>query len=96
MPARPDGELVFDWAVVEQVRPEIDNPAEHWPQTMAGIAAPTLVIGGGATSFVPQEHVAELATTLSQATMVTIDAGHEVHAGRPREFLAELRAFLDD
>src|SRR3954469_16696489 len=40
-PARPEGDLDFDWAVVEQIRPEIDEPAAHWPDTLARVATPT-------------------------------------------------------
>jgi pimeloyl-ACP methyl ester carboxylesterase len=94
-PARPAGPLPFDWAVVEQVRPEIDAPDPRWPQIMAAIEAPTLVIGGGASSFLPQEHVEELATTVAHGTRVTIDAGHLVHATRPDAFLAAVTAFLN-
>lgn len=94
-PARPAGPLLFDWAVVEQIRPEIDEPDPRWPQVMAAIHVPALVIGGGTSSFLSQEDVAELATTVADGTRVTIDAGHLVHATKPAEFLAELKAFLD-
>ena len=94
-PPRPDGALSFDWAVVEQVRPEIDSPDPHWPGTMAAIDVPTLVIGGGATSFVPQAHIAELAATIPGTASVTVDAGHLIHTGQPAPFLAQVVAFLD-
>jgi len=94
-PARPAGPLPFDWAVVEQIRPEIDQPDSRWPQVMAAIEVPTLVIGGGASSFLPQEHVEELAKTVAHGTRVTIDAGHLIHATKPDAFLAALTAFLN-
>jgi pimeloyl-ACP methyl ester carboxylesterase len=94
-PARPAEALAFDWAVVEQVRPEIDDPDPGWPDVMAAIEMPSLLIGGGPSSFLPQEHVAELARAVANGTCVTINAGHLVHAARPAEFLAELRNFLD-
>lgn len=92
---RPAGELDFDWAVVEQVRPEIDAPASHWPLTLARIEVPTLVIGGGAPSFVPQEDVAELAEILTDARLTTITAGHAVHTAKPEEFTNVVVDFLD-
>lgn len=95
MPDRPDGDLPFDWRIVEQVRPQIDNPDPNWGAIVARIAAPTLLIAGGASSHVPQEHVAELADRLADARRTTIAAGHLVHASRPAEYLAELVAFLD-
>lgn len=94
-PARPVGLLSFDWAVVEQVRSEIDQPDSRWPRVMAAIHVPTLVIGGGTSSFLPQQHVEELAKTVAHGTRVTIDAGHLVHATKPDAFLAELTTFLN-
>jgi pimeloyl-ACP methyl ester carboxylesterase len=94
-PARPPGPLSFDWAVVEQVRPEIDEPDSRWPQVMAAVHVPTLVVGGGTNSFLPQEHVEELAKTVAHGTRVIIDAGHLVHATKPGAFMAELTTFLN-
>jgi pimeloyl-ACP methyl ester carboxylesterase len=94
-PARPEGQLRFDWAVVEQVRPEIDDPDPLWGDIVSGIQAPTLVIAGGSGSFVPQRHVAELVERLPDARLVTIEAGHHVHANRPEEFIQQLRTFLN-
>ena len=94
-PARPAGPLPFDWAVVDQIRPQIDEPDPRWPQIMAAIDVPVLVIGGGPGSFVPPEHVEELARTVAHGTRVTIDAGHLVHAAKPGAFLAALTTFLN-
>src|SRR3954471_25063232 len=94
-PPRPDGVLEFDWKVVEQVRPEIDDPGPHWPDVVARIATPALVIAGGPSSHVPQDHVAELVRTVPDGRVVTIDAGHLVHETRPDEFVRHLMGFLD-
>ena len=94
-PPRPEGTLPFDWRVVEQVRPEIDDPDPGWRDVVARIAAPALVIGGGPSSSVPQAHVAELVRTVPDGRLVTVDAGHLVHATRPDEFTHHLMAFLD-
>jgi pimeloyl-ACP methyl ester carboxylesterase len=94
-PPRPPGVLPFDWRVVEQVRPEIDEPDPPWRGVMAEISAPTLVIAGGPTSPVPQEHIAELVHVLREGRLVTVDAGHLVHETRPEEFTRHLRTFLD-
>jgi pimeloyl-ACP methyl ester carboxylesterase len=95
-PARPEGELDFDWAVVEQIRPEIDEPAAHWPETFGRVSPPTLAISGGPGSFLPREHVAELVALVERGRHQPIDAGHEIHASRPEEFLRAVRVFLDD
>ncbi|WP_433825993.1 alpha/beta fold hydrolase [Actinoplanes sp. CA-015351] len=95
LPARPDGELPFDWRMVEQVRPQIDEPDPAWPAIFDAITAPTLVLAGGASSPVPQQHVAELAARLADARLVTIEAGHLVHETEPAAFLATVTEFLD-
>jgi esterase len=94
-PERPPGDLPFDWRMVEQVRPEIDDPDPRWGDVAAAIPAPTLVIAGGPSSPVPQEHVAELVRLLPDGRLVTVDSGHLVHDTKPDEFLHHLRAFLD-
>ncbi len=94
-PPRPDGDLGFDWAVVEQVRPEIDTPDPAWPAVAARVAAPVLVVAGGPESFVTAEHVAELVATLPDGRSTTLGTGHEVHRAKPAEFAAAVRGFLD-
>lgn len=94
-PARPASELDFDWAVVEQVRPEIDDPAPHWSDTFARIALPTLAISGGPQSFVSPQHVAQVAAKIPQGSHVTVDAGHAIHTSEPEQFLRLVHTFLD-
>lgn len=95
VPPRPPGALSFDWRVVAQVRPEIDDPDPGWGDVVAGISAPTLVIAGGPSSPVPQDDVAELVSILPDGRLVTVDAGHLVHARQPDEFTRHLVTFLD-
>src|SRR4051812_37227577 len=94
-PERPEGPLAFDWAVVEQVRPEIDDPDPQWSDIVSRVRAPTLAIGGGSQSFVPHEHVAELVGRLQDGRLATIESGHLVHQSRPDEFIDLLLDFLD-
>ena len=94
-PSRPEGVLPFDWRLVEQVRPEIDDPDPQWGQTFSKIAAPTLVIAGGTSSPVPKQHIVELTDTIAEGRHVTIDAGHLVHASKPHQFTRCLLEFLD-
>lgn len=94
LPDRPEGDLPFDWHLVEQVRPEIDDPDPGWADIVARIMAPTLLIGGGAASPIPQQQLAELADRLADARLVTIAAGHLVHETAPDDYLNLLLAFL--
>lgn len=93
-PERPDGDLAFDWEAVLQVRAQIDEPDPAWPQVVAGVTAPTLVVWGGPSSPMPAEHVAEMAQTVADGRLLRIDAGHLVHARQPVVFTAAVRGFL--
>ncbi|MER5177432.1 alpha/beta hydrolase [Streptomyces sp. NPDC002896] len=91
---RPDGDLAFDWAMVLQTDEQRNTPDPVWWEHMGRITMPTLLIGGGATSLIPQDHIAVLADLLLDARLITIDAGHLVHETRPKEFLVAVEAFL--
>lgn len=91
---RPNGPLDFDWRVIEQVRPEIDDPAPDWPDVARRVLVPTLVLAGGATSPMPQDRVRELAATLPRGRLETIEAGHFIHETRPEAFLTAVMEFL--
>jgi pimeloyl-ACP methyl ester carboxylesterase len=94
MPERPDGELDFDWAVVEATHAQFSDPPADWLAGLGSITAPTLVLGGGRRSFVPQEQVAALARSIAGGHLVTIPCGHEIHATRPSDFTATVGGFL--
>ena len=92
--ARPDGDLPFDWAMIRATDEQRNAPDPVWWDHMGRITMPTLLIGGGATSLIPQDQVAVLAELIPDTELVTIDAGHLVHGTRPQEFLAVLEEFL--
>ncbi|MEU8031912.1 alpha/beta hydrolase [Streptomyces sp. NPDC049099] len=92
---RPAGELPFDWAMVRATDAQRNAPDPVWWDNMDRITMPTLVIGGGTTSLIPQDQVAQLARLIPDASLVTVDAGHLVHESCPEEFLALVRDFLD-
>lgn len=79
---------------VEQVRPEVDTPSQRWPGVLRSLIVPVLALSGGPASFVPVEWVEDLVATVPDATMVTLDAGHEIHVARPADFLDAVQAFL--
>ncbi|MFI9024546.1 alpha/beta fold hydrolase [Streptomyces sp. NPDC053560] len=95
VPEAPPGTAAFDWAAKAAVVGERNAPDPRWWDGLARITAPTLVIGGGADSHIPQEQLARMAELIPHAELVTIDgAGHLVHEERPREFLDAVKGFL--
>jgi pimeloyl-ACP methyl ester carboxylesterase len=93
-PGRPEGELPFDWEMVLAIRGQIDRPDPAWLERPGRITAPTLVMGGGAGSHVPQNWVADLARQIPGARLETIDAGHSIHQADPDAFIRAALAFL--
>ncbi|MEV5439325.1 alpha/beta fold hydrolase [Streptomyces sp. NPDC052682] len=91
---RPAGDLPYDWAMILATDRQRNAPNPVWGDHMGRITMPTLLIGGGATSLIPQEQIAALAALLPDARHLTIDAGHLVHATRPEEFLTAVDQFL--
>lgn len=86
VPERPAGALDFDWAVVPAIVRLVNaGDPEAWAG-LTGITAPTLLIGGGPESHIPQDKLEAAAARISSCTLVTVPAGHNVHAARPREF----------
>jgi 3-oxoadipate enol-lactonase len=94
VPDRPAGELPYDWAMVTDIRAQIDTPDPAWWERLGQVTAATLVIGGGPGSHVPQDRVADLARQIPAARLETIPAGHLIHAAEPAAFTRSALAFL--
>jgi pimeloyl-ACP methyl ester carboxylesterase len=62
---------------------------------LATIAVPTLVVGGGSASHVPQDLLAEVAERIPDGTLVTVEAGHFVHNEAPEAFADAVLDWLD-
>lgn len=97
-PEPPDdpGELVpFDWQLVKPIVYQLNNPDPSWWNNLPAITAPTLIIGGGSSSHIPQEELVEVARLIPNCRLVTIeDAGHSVHQNRPSEYIELVKDFL--
>lgn len=92
--APPERPTPFDFAAVNAIRAQLDDPDPAWWDRTEAVDVPTLVIGGGPASQVPQHLLAGMVDRMPDATLVTIAAGHHVHASRPTEFLAAVDGFL--
>ncbi len=91
--APPETPTPFDFAAVNAIRAQINDPDPAWWDGLAAIDVPTLIVGG-ATSTIPQHLLAETVALMPDARLVTVDAGHNVHRDRPTEFLAAVDGFL--
>ncbi|MEV5973084.1 alpha/beta fold hydrolase [Streptomyces sp. NPDC051921] len=89
----PEEPVTVDWAVVGATDAELNAPDPAWREELGEITAPTLIVGGGASSHLPQAPLAELAELVQDGLLVTIKGGHLVHTHRPVKFLAALRKF---
>jgi len=94
-PAEPTEPVLFDWRIIAPITRQLNAPDPAWWGRLRDIAAPTLIVGGGATSDIPQDKLAEAARLIPDCRLVTIEgAGHFVHENKPDAFLEIVRGFL--
>jgi 3-oxoadipate enol-lactonase len=96
LPEHPTGPIDFDWAVVSAILGEVNDPERRMWALLPGIVAPTLLIGGGPSSTIPQDLLAEVSRIIPDCRMVEIDAGHDVHVNRPDAFVSAVLGWLDE
>ncbi|ALG86965.1 alpha/beta hydrolase [Gordonia phthalatica] len=94
--ANPGPFLRYDRALGEPVMTQFQTPDPQWWASLRNVSAPTLVVSGGARSFLPAHHLRSVAEALPNADFVRIEAGHSVHRDASPEFLSALLAHLDD
>ncbi|GAB2781650.1 alpha/beta fold hydrolase [Streptomyces daliensis] len=97
VPEAPVGDARFDWEVKTQFVRQRNAPDPAWWERLDAITAPTLLIGGGPSSHLPQEDLVAMAERIPEARLVTIeDGGHLVHEDRPKEFTSAVLTFLTE
>ncbi|MBO8190964.1 alpha/beta hydrolase [Streptomyces oryzae] len=97
VPEPPPGTPLFDWEVKAQWTRQRNDPDPRWWDRLQDITAPTLLVGGGDRSHLPQEDLELMAERMPQARVITIDgAGHLVHEARPMEFTRAVLDFLTE
>jgi 3-oxoadipate enol-lactonase len=92
--ARPEGPLPFDWEATALSNEFTDPQVSSWRDSLRHVHAPALLIAGGPASHVDQDQLADMAARIPDCELVTIPAGHLVHAVRPAEFTAVVTGFL--
>ena len=95
-PDRPSKPVDFDWAVAGAIVDQLNRPDPRWWSDLGRISAPTLVVGGGESSFIDQDELLQTANQIPEGSLITIEAGHHIHSTRPDEFVAATVTFLDD
>lgn len=65
------------------------------PAGQGAYPGPALVVRGARSPYVADEYLPALRDVLPEAELVTLEAGHWLHAERPEAFRAEVDAFLD-
>ncbi|MGB9035684.1 hypothetical protein BLJ79_20855 [Arthrobacter sp. UCD-GKA] len=96
VPERPKGALGFDWAVVPAIVDQVNDPTRRWWKRLTDISSPTLLIGGGPASHIPQELLVEVSETIPECTLVTMPVGHNVHQVQPSNFSDVVLGWLAD
>lgn len=94
-PAEAPEAVPFDWKMLTAIVHQLLHPDPSWWNDLPTITTPTLIIGGGSTSHVPQEKLTEVAQLIPDCRLATIEgAGHGVHQNRPEEYKKLLQEFL--
>ena len=91
---RLEGPLPFDWEATALSNEFTDPRVRSWRDSLQHVQAPALLIAGGPTSHVDQGQLAGMAALIPDCELVTIPAGHLVHAAQPAEFTDVVASFL--
>lgn len=96
---RPNGEGAwtsrFDWRYFRERPPGGPNPFVDFPERLARIPVPVLVLRGARSTIQPAEDHARLLARIPQARgAVVADAGHNPHVERPDETAAAIARFV--
>jgi 3-oxoadipate enol-lactonase len=94
VPVMQEQPVDYDWDVVPAIVEEVNRGDPATWDALSRITAPTLVIGGGDTSHIPQDKLAEVATRIGTAELRTIPVGHHVHEEAPEQFLDAVLGWL--
>jgi 3-oxoadipate enol-lactonase len=94
IPDRPAEPLTFDWEVVPAIVGQVNKGDPSVWDGLSAITAATLLIGGGTDSHIPQDKLALAAARIPRCDLITIPAGHLVHAAQPAEFATAVLTWL--
>ena len=95
IPPAPSDPLPFDYEVVPAIFNQLNKPNPDWWTHLPDITAPTLILGGGPTSHIPQAKLQEVSKLIPDCQLETIDgAGHGMHFVNLQATLKAITRFL--
>jgi 3-oxoadipate enol-lactonase len=94
VPGEPAGPVGFDWPVVPAIIGQVNQGDPQTWELLKTITAPTLIIGGGPESHIPQDQLEAAASRIPACELITIPAGHNIHATSPSEFKSAVLTWL--
>jgi 3-oxoadipate enol-lactonase len=94
VPGEPAGPVDFDWPAVPAIIGEVNQGDPETWELLKTITAPTLIIGGGPDSHIPQDRLEAAASRIPTCELITIPAGHNIHATAPSEFKSAVLTWL--
>lgn len=94
IPPDPGDDFGFDWRALTDLYAQRNNPDPQWWTDLQLIDVAVLVIAGDDQSHVNQADIAAMADRIPHADLVTIDAGHNIHATEPEAFQRAIEHFL--
>jgi 3-oxoadipate enol-lactonase len=94
IPEDPGEDVGFDWRAIRDLYAQRNHPDPSWWRDLDRIDIPVLVVAGGQASHVDQDQMRAMADRIPGATLVTIEAGHNIHAVRRDDFMGVVSEFL--
>lgn len=84
----------YDLRALASLLRQLTRPDAGWWEKLPGVRHPTLILSGGPASCIPPGRLAEVATAIAGARLVTIPVGHRVHSLAPDRFATAVLSFL--
>ena len=67
----------------------------HYPETLAALQVPTLILHGSQDPWIPVAHAAQIDRTIADSHLVVVgEAGHYLPLDAPGAVVREIRSFL--
>ena len=86
IPDRPTERINFDWDVAPAIIGQVNRGEPDVWSKLVDITAPTLLVGGGVDSHIPQQQLEDVRNLIPACELVTLPAGHYVHQALPDVF----------